>query len=182
MVARVKPFAVCLLKTLTWYSTLDHDPYLGVRVGEATHPGPAGSRLTKRRRAAKQAAGVPGELVQQVVQAVFQALAQQGFRFPKQPKLTKKKTAKPEKEKKPNVPAQTPVPERVSFYPPTKGPGASKSVVGDTRGADPPRLPKPQAQKTKTKSWVTVKATPSFVAFSLAIEGSSASCDSSKTA
>ena len=161
VVARVKSVAACLLKMWTWFSTLDHDPYLGVRVGEATHPGPAGSRVTKRRRAAKQVAGVPGELVQQVVQAVFQALAQQGFRFPEQPKPAKKKTVKTEKEKKLNMPAPPPVPERVSFYPPTKGPGASKSIVGGASGADPPRMPKPQAQKTQTKSWVTVAATPS---------------------
>ena len=161
VVARVKSVAACLLKMWTWFSTLDHDPYLGVRVGEATHPGPAGSRVTKRRRAAKQVAGVPGELVQQVVQAVFQALAQQGFRFPEQPKPAKKKTVKTEKEKKLNMPAPPPVPERVSFYPPTKGPGAFKSIVGGASGADPPRMPKPQAQKTQTKSWVTVAATPS---------------------
>ena len=161
VVARVKSVAACLLKMWTWFSTLDHDPYLGVRVGEATHPGLAGSRVTKRRRAAKQAAGLPGELVQQVVQAVFQALAQQGFRFPEQPKPAKKNTVKTEKEKNLNMPAPPPVPERVSFYPPTKGPGASKSVVGGASGADPPRMPKSQAQKTQTKSWVTVAATPS---------------------
>ena len=56
--------------------TRRHDPFLGVRVGEAANPGPQGSRRTQRARAKKAAFSGSGlaELVSAMVQALLPAL------------------------------------------------------------------------------------------------------------
>ena len=49
-------FLVCIL----WCYDRNFDPHVGVRIGEASHPGPAGARRTTRRRAQAQSSGLGG--------------------------------------------------------------------------------------------------------------------------
>ena len=76
--------AVAIISTLL---RIGHNPYVGVRVGEASHPGPrqgAGIRRTRRVRKQKEVTGLSPAAFQQIVQAAaaaaVQAISQsQGF-------------------------------------------------------------------------------------------------------